>query len=278
MKKSRTVGGNRLKALREFLGKTQLDVELEANLGTGYLQRVESGKVQHPERETIERILSALEARYTQRREILELFGYVMDAPLPDEEDIKWASTMCQAELDTAVFPAYLLDCANRLLVWNVMVPKLFPVIDTTNNSQTVIRLSMLHILFNPRYGVTPRITNPDVFFPASIRALRSEMQLFHSETWYEGLITELRSSCPVFERYWTLSEARPAYHIAARPLTPLEIIFPKIGTLVFRLLAEPFIQDRRFRVIYCLPANPITMQQCVEWSQSTGSLFGQSN
>ena len=60
MKKSGTVGGNRLRALREYVGRTQLEVELEANLGLGYLQRVESGKVQRPERETIERILFSL--------------------------------------------------------------------------------------------------------------------------------------------------------------------------------------------------------------------------
>jgi transcriptional regulator with XRE-family HTH domain len=274
MKKTGTVGGNRLRTLREYVGRTQLEVELEASLGMGYLQRVESGKVQHPERETIERILLALEARYTQRREILELFGYLVDAPLPADEDIEWATTVCRAELDTAVFPAYLLDCAHRLLVWNGMVPKLFPIAGVTHHSQTANRLSMLHLLFNPSYGVTPRIANPDVFFPASIRALRSEMQLFHSEPWYEGLIADLRSNCPVFEKYWTLSEARPVYHIAARPLTPLELILPDVGSLIFRLMAEPFLQDRRFRVIYYLPANPVTMQQCAEWSQSTADLL----
>src|ERR1041384_7807865 len=121
-----TPGGKRLRALREAADKTQLDVELDANLGTGYLQRVESGKVQRPERETLERILAALGARYTQRRDILELFGYIVDAPLPHEDEIKWAVDLCQQKLDLAVFPAYLLDCAHRLLVWNAMFPRLY--------------------------------------------------------------------------------------------------------------------------------------------------------
>ncbi len=46
--KQATPGGNRLRALREYRGRTQLDVELDASLGIGYLQRVESGKVRHP--------------------------------------------------------------------------------------------------------------------------------------------------------------------------------------------------------------------------------------
>src|SRR5712692_4805301 len=40
-----TPGGAKLRALREGAGRTQLWVEVEAGLGTGYLQRVESGRV-----------------------------------------------------------------------------------------------------------------------------------------------------------------------------------------------------------------------------------------
>src|SRR5215468_5787831 len=97
-----TPGGNRLRALREYAGRTQLDVELDADLGSGYLQRVESGKVQQPERETLERILAALGTRYTQRRDILELFGYIVDAPLPTEDEIQWAVGLCRSELAMA--------------------------------------------------------------------------------------------------------------------------------------------------------------------------------
>src|SRR5262245_1982423 len=86
-----TPGGKRLKLLREYTGRSQLDVELDASLGIGYLQRVESGKVRHPERNTLERILTALDAHYTERRDILELFGYVMDSPLPTAAERKWA-------------------------------------------------------------------------------------------------------------------------------------------------------------------------------------------
>ena len=68
-----TPGGAKLRALREGAGRTQLWVEAEAGLGTGYLQRVESGRVTQPERATLERILLSLEARYSERREVLEL-------------------------------------------------------------------------------------------------------------------------------------------------------------------------------------------------------------
>jgi len=268
MEKSDSPGGKRLKLLREAAAKTQFEVELDASLGIGYLQRLESGKVQHPERETLERILAALGARYTERRTLLEFFGYTVSAPIPSEEEIAWAIAACQPELAAAPFPAHLLDCAHRLLTWNVLFPSVFPFNEMTDHQRSEERISMLRILFDLRLGFMPLVANPDVFFPASIRALRTEMQLFHDETWYNGLISGLREDCPTFEKYWTMPEAQPPHSVAARPLTPLEVNLPDDGLVQFRIMAEPFVQDRRFRVIYCLPANPGTMQKCVDWTQ----------
>lgn len=262
MKPSGTPGGNRLKALREYAGKTQLEVELEASLGMGYLQRVESGKVRHPERDTLERILSALAARYTERRDILELFGYLVDAPLPSADEIQWAVDACQTELDSAVFPVYLLDCTHRLLSWNRLVAKVFKVDDWE-------RISMLRLIFDPAYGFAPRIANPAVFFPAQIRALRYEMSAFQNEPWYSALIADMLHN-PIFAAHWTAAETLPTPQpTAARPLTLLQLNTPDAGLLQFRLTSEPFAQDRRFRVIYYLPADPQTMQQCAGWFQA---------
>ena len=258
-KAAATPGGNRLRALREDYARTQMDVELDANLGIGYLQRVESGKVRYPERDTLERILAALNASYTERRDILELFGYVVDTPLPDAREIEAAVALCQSELARAVFPVYLLDCAHRLLSWNGFLPKLFG-----DGWQKERDVSMLRLMFDPAYGVSGRIANPDVFFPAQIRALRYQMRLFRSEAWVDALIADLLK-LPLFARYWTAApELLGGELIAARPLIPLELNVPNSGALRFRLTSEPFAHDRRFRIIYYLPADAATMQQCL--------------
>ncbi len=259
MKRSGSPGGNRLRGLREECGKSQFEVELDASLGIGYLQRVESGKVRHPERDTLERILAALGAHYTDRRDILELFGYLVDAPLPDDDEIRAAVAICKPELDAAVFPVYLLDCTHRLLIWNRFVTRLFG-IDAVSPPRSMIKL-----LFDPAYGITPRIANPETFFPAQIRALRYEMRHFRGERWYDPLIDDLRRECPLFEQYWTGGEVSDV-QIAARPLVLLELALPDGMRLRFRLTSEPFAWDRRFRIIYYLPADPATMQQCALW------------
>jgi transcriptional regulator with XRE-family HTH domain len=255
-----TPGGNRLRALREDYARTQMDVELDASLGIGYLQRVESGKVRYPERDTLERILGALNAPYTERRDILELFGYVVDTPLPDAREIEAAVGSCQSELASAVFPVYLLDCAHRLLSWNPFLPKLF------GGWQKEHDVSVLRLMFDPAYGVSGRIANPDAFFPAQIRALRYQMRLFRSEAWVDVLLADLLRQA-MFARYWTAAPEQPSGElIAARPLIPLELNVPDTGLLRFRLTSEPFADDRRFRMIYYLPADAATMQQCLVW------------
>jgi transcriptional regulator with XRE-family HTH domain len=261
-----TPGGNRLRALREFRGKTQLEVELDASLGIGYLQRVESGKVKYPERDTLERILTALGAHYTERRDILELFGYVVDAPLPDDAEIQNAVEACRADLENAALPAYLLDCAHRLLTWNTLAEKLL--------GEKVFRgtklASMLRLLFDPDAGITSLIANPDIFFRAQIRTLRYEMHVFQNEAWWDVLIDDMCQKYPLFNHYWAavIAEQRQ-YPTAARPLILVALNLPDIGTLRFRLTSEPFAQDRRFRIIYYIPADAATIQQCAVWSET---------
>jgi transcriptional regulator with XRE-family HTH domain len=265
-----TSGGMRLKALRESAGKTQLGVELDSGLGVGYLQRVESGKVQNPERDTLERILKGLGARYTEQREVLEMFGYRMDAPLPDEAEIIWAVDACHSELRSAVFPAYLLDCAHRPLAWNAFLPYLFP-LAAIQTIQPAERLSVVHLMFDPRFGVTERILNAEPFFSAQLRTFRLEMQPFLSEPWYDDLLRTLFQD-ELFATYWQRINREQQHNLAARPLVPLHIRDLRGNPLQFRLLSEPFALDRRFRLIYYLPADPITMQWCLDAIEQTRS------
>jgi transcriptional regulator with XRE-family HTH domain len=255
--------------MREDRGKTQLEIELDANLGIGYLQRVEAGKVRYPERDTLERILAALGAHYTERRDVLELFGYVVSTPLPDEGDMRWAARTCRVILDSAVFPAYLLDCGHRLLAWNALVPQLFEAVPRLWAGE---RPSMLRMLFDPACQLTALIANAGAFFPAQIRALRYEMRLFRGEPWYAALLQEMRAY-PLFERYWAATATdQQADYVAGRPLVPLELNLPGTGPLRFRITSEPFALDWRFRIIYYLPADPVTMQQCVLWLQASAT------
>jgi hypothetical protein len=67
------------------------------------------------------------------------------------------------------------------------------------------------------------------------------------------------------FTYYWRQLEG-DQIPFSARPLTPLIFKRSQAESLRFRLVSEPYVQDRRFRVIYYLPADPFTIRQCADW------------
>jgi transcriptional regulator with XRE-family HTH domain len=262
-----TPGGVKLRALRERHGRTQLWVEVEAELGTGYLQRLESGRVVQPGRSTLERILGALGARYTERRQVLEVFGYTVATPQPDDADRAWAYATCQRELREVLFPAYALDCTSRLVAWNGYLPRLLGVAADDSLLAWLAERSVLAAWFDRSSPLAALVVEPAAFLPALIRALRYEMQQIGAEPWAEAWLARMRADLPRFRDYWDTTEQEPASAGAARALVPVRLAVPGVGELQFRLSSEPFAQDARFRIIYYFPADPITMQQCAEWA-----------
>ncbi|MFO7271083.1 MAG: helix-turn-helix domain-containing protein [Sphaerobacter thermophilus] len=261
-----TPGGRRLRALRERAGKTQLWVEAEAELGTGYLQRIESGRVAQPERATLERILAALGARYSERREVMERFGYTVPTPLPDENDIAWACAVSHDELHGVPFPAYVLDCRTRLLAWNRYVPHLFGLSPRDPQLGGLARRPILAAWLDPTSPLARLVVEPDAFFPALIRATRAETEFMQGEPWYAEMMRELQE-VPRFRHYWELVEREPQTASAARTLVPVRLAVPGAGTLSFRLASERFIRDARFRLIHFIPFDVATMRQCEVWA-----------
>jgi transcriptional regulator with XRE-family HTH domain len=262
-----TLGGRRLQALRKQAGKTQLIVEADAELGSGYMQRIESGKVQQPERATLERILAALDASYSERRDILALFGYLIHTPLPTDAEVVWARAASHEDLHTVPFPAYVLDCGHRLLAWNRYVPKLMPILAGESTDRYMEPGSIFRLWFDPRYHVTQRVHNAEIFLAQVVRALRHEMELFGGEPWYHALIDQLVHDLPLFRRYWERGNETGGTASAARALVPVHLLTPDGGLLQFRISAEPFTHDARFRVVYFLPADPFSIRQCAAWA-----------
>jgi transcriptional regulator with XRE-family HTH domain len=302
-----TPGGTRLRAVREQAGRSQLWVEAEADLGTGYLQRVESGRVAQPGRATVERILDALDARYSERRDVLELFGYTVTTPLPTADEIAWAKANCQHELHDVPFPAYVLDCLPRLIAWNRFVPRMLgrpprtragrsaspvstgagpdstspaPSADPATSTadadawaesmlETLAGRPVLLSWFDPASPFGALVAEPDVFLSAMVRAMRYEFHQFRGEPWVAETIEEMSARLPRFREEWDrLAEAPPPIS-AARILVPVRLNVPGTGQLQFRLVSEPFVRDTRFRLIYFVPADPTTMRQCAAWASS---------
>ncbi|MBI5931129.1 MAG: helix-turn-helix domain-containing protein [Chloroflexi bacterium] len=255
----RTEGGAKLRALREASGLTQLEVELEASLGTGYLQRVECGRVQQPERETLDRILTALRASFVQRRDLLAMFGYTVAITPPSEAEIAWAVQQINPLLEKVGFPAYLLDCAHHLLTWNSATEALFSQIGVHNLADFQTS-PIFRLFFDQQQGILTAIHNATEFLPALIEALRHEISKMNEAAWCNALINHLVEELPLFKTYWLTPTQLPL--VAARPLVPFELVLPTGFCLKFRITAEPMTPDPRFRLVYYLPADASTLER----------------
>lgn len=261
-----TGGGAKLRAIRERAGLTQLAVELESELGSGYLQRVESGRVARPERPTIERLLDALDAPFSDRRDVLEAFGYAVAASPPNAAERAWARAEARAELDASPFPAYVLDCTHRIVAWNGLVPRLFGLPGEDPGLGGLADRSLLAAWFDPASPIAPLVAEPHLFLPALVRALRAELDRVRIEPWSDALLEGLRRDLPRFRRVWEAAALEPATASSSRALVPVLLHARGGGTLRFRLSAEPFVRDARFRLVSYLPADPRTMRRCAGW------------
>jgi transcriptional regulator with XRE-family HTH domain len=264
-----TPGGAKLRALREQTGMTQLQIELDAELGTGYLQRLESGRVRQPVRATLERILDALGARFSERREVLEVFGYMVRVSLPDVEERAWAASVARPELERFPFPAYLLDCGHRLIIWNQMFPRLLGQNGDQLIDERLTNGSFLATWFDPASPLSGMIVDADRTLPALLRAFRHEMRQFQYENWYQGLLEGLMA-LESFRHYWKLVEQQEAPAAATRALVPIRLSVPGEGEMQFRLSAETFTRDTRFRIIYYFPTDVGTIEICERWNTAS--------
>jgi transcriptional regulator with XRE-family HTH domain len=254
--------------LREQAGMTQLHVELEAGLGTGYLQRLESGRVRQPVRATLERILAALGARFSERRSVLEVFGYLVDVPLPDDAERDWAASLAGPELDRFPFPAYLLDCGHQLVRWNDLFPRLLGPDGERIARERLTKRSFLAVWFDPASPIWEIVSKPDETLPALVRAFRHEMRQFHYAGWYSELLAELHA-LERFRHYWEIVEQEASPASATRAIAPIRVRTHEDGELRFRLSAEQFTRDTRFRIIYYFPSDAATMTVCEHWIET---------
>ena len=252
-------GGARLRRAREEAGRTQLWVELEAGLGTGYLQRLESGRVAQPARATLDRILTALEASYNVRQEVMQLFGYTVPTNPPDERERQWARELAGPQIAAFPFPAYALDCRHRLVAWNAALEQLLGRGPDDPIYRELQERSILAVWFEPESILGEMVADPEHFLAALVLAFRYEMQRFRDEPWAREVIAEMRA-IPLFERYWQVTMDRPAVVSAARALLPLALRTRAGQSFSFRLSSEPFVDDARFRIVYYFPDDVPTM------------------
>lgn len=268
---TRTPGGKKLEEIRKQTGLPQYKVEMDSGIGIGNLGKYESGERTKPGKNILDRILNALDAKFTDRVEVMERFGYTMNTPAPTEEEVAWAAGICQPIMDQLPFPSYLLDIQGYMIAWNYYVPKLFGIGETRLNTiARRERLTLFQAFFHSGIRLADRMEHSEMFLAHTIGIIRQDWESLLDEKWCQALLKTTFAKYPEFKKFWDMAADHPIAELPARPLANLQVNSPIMGPVEFRIAKETMNRDKRFAVVYLIPANPATLDQCKKWNQST--------
>lgn len=265
-----TIGGHKLRILREQARLSQAALATDAGIDTKHLHRIEVGETKHPDYETLDKILSALNARYYDRRDVLWSFGYKMPTSLPTQAEVDDVVRLCIHELNDATIPIYLIDDGQRLLAWNRYLPRLIGMNPDDPALAQFVGVTTIDLAFNPLYKTTFQIDNPDEYLRLLVHTVKTGLQPFEGESWYQELLAHART-LPGFSALWDSTKDSAAQRVAVQHIIPLTVDVPNVGVLQFRLASNPFILDPRFQIIPFIPFGAASLRQCALWAEEEG-------
>lgn len=170
---------------------------------TTRLSKIEQGRVVKPKRETIDKILEALELEDYEKGDFLFNAGY-----LPTEAEIAKALKEVKDKIDNWPFPAYLMDFSWRWFYVNDHTLKSIDYPLSWKKQVNSSRMNMLEAPFLPKDKLWVEIQKGDeesnlkpLAF-AQIAAFKTENYKYQNESWYKKLVKKL-SIHEEFRRLW---------------------------------------------------------------------------
>jgi transcriptional regulator with XRE-family HTH domain len=276
--KPRTLGGQKLKELRQRAGFSLMDLaaKLESEVGkhidAAHLNKIETGSIKKPLAETLEAILTGLEASYADRRAVLDAFGYSVPHALPTQREIEEMRRLTVNELTDATYPMLLIDLRRRLLAWNRYAPRLIGKHPDDPTLASYYGVTTFELVFNPALGGRLLVANPEEFWPAWLRMVKADLYPYRHEPWFAALLARVRS-LPGFSKVWDAVAEEEVRSVTPLTVVPLKLCVPGTGVLEFRLSTCDFLLDPRFHILQFTPYGATTLRACAAWAEAEGVL-----
>ncbi|GEM_PF-3272761 len=256
-----TIGG----LIKDYRIKKRLSqVEVSLKIGwkdTSRISKIEQGRVGKPTRETIEKVIDALVLNEQEKGNFLFVGGY-----LPTEEEIEKITTVISPKIDNWIYPAYLMDFSFRWLYTNIGTLQALGLPKSKKNWVKNVKPNFLEFPFLPKNQLTVEIMkgedekNLKSFQVAQIASFKTENEQYQNESWYKKLIQYLMKYDD-FRKMWPKVD-QSMYHkklfdYEYKTMTILQS--GKKKTLSFHLTTAKIINDPRFQVVLCYPADKDT-------------------
>jgi transcriptional regulator with XRE-family HTH domain len=265
--------GASLRALRRAraLSIEELAARSEVNYRT--IQKIETGQTQQPAREILIALLRELsdvrKLNSTERKRVLEPFGYRDQSPLPETHEIEQIREQWERAVFELPHPAILVDFAHRIHSWNRYAPRLIGLPYGHPALNGLREKTLIDMLFDPQNAAAFGMENADDFLTEMLEVFRAEFEPFRQEAWCHEFLQMSSARYPLFREMWERLQSQPVRELSLRTIGPIELQPAGAGRLRFYLLGTDFLGDSRFRVIQYLPADATTLRQCLHWIEA---------
>jgi transcriptional regulator with XRE-family HTH domain len=264
---SATLGG----LIKDYRLKKRLS-QLEVSLRIGWsdttrLSKIEQGRVGKPTRETIEKVIKALDLNEQEKGEFLYQGGY-----LPSDEEIKAIIKEFAKKIDSWPYPAYMMDLSWRLLYCNPLSLIAFNLPLSWLKDVPIYKPNVLEFPFLPKdqYPVDVEkgedIKSLKSFQLAQIANFKTENFRYQKETWYKRIVQNMMKSEEFRDLWFTVSLKEYYKKLLDHEYKRITGVFEgKKKSLDFYLSTTKLIEDPRFQICFYFPANPDSLKFCIK-------------
>ncbi len=241
---------------------SQLEVSLKIGWkDTSRLSKIEQGRVGKPIRETVEKIIKALDLSELEKGEFLLVGGY-----LPTDQEIQDAIEEISYKIDNWSYPAYMMDFSWRILYTNYLNLEVANLPKSWKKMVEQVKPNVLMLPFLPQDQFPVKIEKGEdekhlkSFQIAQIAAFKTENSKYQNESWYKKLTKSLMDY-EDFRELWPNVRLED-YHKKLFDYEYKRVIGVYQGkrkSLDFHLFTAKMISDSRFQIVFYYPANQQT-------------------
>lgn len=243
--------GKRIKYFRKRAGLSQLQLEAELGSSSGYISRVESGKV-NPGKEFLLKLSRVL---HLTSRESNYLVGVTAE-PATKQEINEAISEIKEYYSNRGVF-AYLLDDRYRVLAISKGIETSLPKFhkDTNELKKKVLNKSIMHVIFDDSLQLNKYLDKEklnELYF-YQIARFYSELGFLIDDSYYSEVVHLLESKSEV-KRIW---ETVQQGNLNLANLESKNVVLNLFGVNIsLRYVREPLVCNNRFESIEYIPTS----------------------
>lgn len=255
-----TLGGL-IKDLRLQKGISQIDIALQLGWSEpSRLSRIEQGRVAKPSRETLGKIMDALNLTEIERNTLLLTGNY-----LPTEEDISKIREFTNDMINNWPYPASVLDFSWRVINQNIKTEEAYQVPkevvgEIKKYHPRVLELILQYINQLSNFLPKEEMNNWYGFYKELLVMFRLDHRAREKEKWYTNYLKEMFRN-DLFYNLWLETNEIEKPNSIIGSFTQTKLVNPKDPKkgLSFYLFLSPLIQDPRCSVQMWVPVDQET-------------------